>query len=174
MGRELVGAADAQQPADQAGVIEVQFRHLDEPFARRRAQRGQPEDHEAGLQDAQPRLGGGLGDAAVAGQRRVVDHLRGASRAELDETLERVEVADTAHGAHVPLDIGGHIGAEPFRRVEAAVEDGGIAPGHQRLVETVGVLAEADDLASGQGQQVQHRGAPGQGLADRFQQGQVL
>ena len=60
MGAELVRSADAQQPADQAAVVEVELRELDEPLAEVRVERLESEGDEARFQNAEPGLGGGL------------------------------------------------------------------------------------------------------------------
>ena len=100
--------------------------------------------------------GGRLGDAAVVSQGGVVEQLPGAAGAELHEALERGEVPDIGDRAHIPLDVGGDVGTEPVRRIEAAIENRRIAAAEQRSIEAGGMLGEAPDLVPGQGQELVH------------------
>ena len=115
-----------------------------------------------------------LRNGAVVRQRRIVQQLAGAPGAQLHETLERHEVAHVGDAAHVPLDVSGHIRAQPIGRLQAVVEDARVAAGEQRLVQGCRVGVEARHLAARHRQQVLHGGAAGEGLAYEFKQRQVL
>ena len=88
------------------------------------------------------------------------------------------ELADWAHAnalAHDPRDdVGGDVGTEPVRGIEAAIEDGRIAAAEQGRFEAGGILGETPDLVPGQGQELMHGGASCQRLAVRFEEREVL
>ena len=77
---------DSEQPAGQAGVVEVQLRHLHQPLAELDVECWQVERDAARFQDAEP--GPAVGWEMLQSSARE----EYASGAELDETLERVEI----------------------------------------------------------------------------------
>ena len=85
-----------------------------------------------------------------------------------------VAVRNNADRPHVAFEIGGDIGAQPDRRVELSIEDAGIATGEEALFEALGIPVKRVTSPRGQWQEVVHLGSPGEGLADRFQQSEVL
>jgi hypothetical protein len=74
MGPQVVGRADAEQPACEPGVIKVQLRHLHEPLDDSGVKDGQPKDDEARLQDREPGLRGRLGnnERGIGRQKNIV------------------------------------------------------------------------------------------------------
>ena len=116
----------------------------------------------------------GCGHAAVVSQRRVVDQLGRATGAQLDETLERDQIADVADGPHVPLYVGGNVRTEPLRRADAPVEYARVAAGQEGLFQGVRMPVKAHNFATGQGKQMVHRRTPCHRLADRLDEREVL
>ena len=174
MRAELLGVTDAKQPADQTRVVEVQFRHLHQPLAQIGVKSCQAEREKTGLENAEPSLGGRLGDAAVVCQRRVIDQLGRTAGAQLDEALEGGEISHVADGPHVPFDIGRNIRAEPVRRVQVSIEYPRIGAGEESLPETLWMPIETHDLIAAQRKQVVDCRPSGERLADRLQPGEVL
>ena len=87
--------------------------------------------------------------------------------------MERFEFADVEDGTHVPFQIGGDVITKPNCRVEFAVEDSRIAAGKESLIQSGRIPGESRGLAVSEWQQVMHRRAASQGLADGGHQGQV-
>ena len=174
MRAQLIGCANAHEPANEAGVVEMQLGRLHEALPKVRMIRRQAENDEAGLEQADPGFRGRLRYAAIAGQRGVVQQLRRTSGAQLHESLEERKIFDIAERSHVALDVGGDIGAEPVGRIEAAIEYGGIGADEQSLFEALGIPAETLGLPARKRKQTVHRSSAGERLGNRFQKGEVL
>ena len=89
--------------------MEVQLRHFHQPLPQVGVKGRQTKRDKCRLQDAQPSLGGGLRDTAVAGQGGVVQQLPRTARAKLHEALKQNEVAHIRDVSHIPLDVGGDV-----------------------------------------------------------------
>ena len=161
MRTKLPGLTNAQKPACQTGVVEEQFGHLHQPFAQVGFERGKVEGGEARFQDAEPSLGGWLGNPAVASQRGVVEQLRGATRTEFHEAPKPVEISDTDVRAHVALDMSGKKRTQPVGGIKASIEYEGIAAKKEGLLESGGVLGEASRLVLGRRQAMMHCSSSG-------------
>ena len=105
----LAGIADAQQPGGEAGVIEVQLGGLDETLVEIPVMRAQQEQQVAGLQNRKPGARGGVGDAAIRGQRGKVEQLTHTGGAQAHEPLKGRQIAHGEELAEIPLHEGAHI-----------------------------------------------------------------
>lgn len=112
------------EPAEQAGVGEVELRGLDEPPGEALEVRPEQVDDVARLEDRDPTGDCRLVDARVGAQGRAVEELPRTPRAEAQEAEEGVEVGDVREAPDVPLDVGPQVVVEPGRRLEAAVRSG--------------------------------------------------
>ena len=110
---ELLFAPDAEKVTEQPGVVEVEFRGLEEALIEVAEVRADKKDDGACLQDGKPRLGGVVDDAALPRQRREVDELPGPPGAQAKEALEGGEVADVEYRAYIALKVGRGVVGEP-------------------------------------------------------------
>ena len=168
------GVADAQQPARQAGIDEVQLGRLDQPLAEIAVVGWQQEHQIAGLQHRQPGACGVVGDTRLAGQGADVEQLSGAGRAQAQESLERGKILHVQHLPHVALHVGGDIGGKPVPRLQVlGVKRRVHAPQHQSIQ-----LQRPDlrcrQLRQRQWQQPGHAHPPGKRLGHTGQQAELL
>lgn len=185
--RELVGAPDVQQVAQQTGVYEVEFRTPRQPLSEVLVMGLQAKGDEARLQHGKPPARGLVAHPAVGADGREIQELSGAARAEEDETTKGLEVANLCEGPDVPLQIGLEVEGEPLRRAEPPIVDRRVASRNGNL----GPLsrqrdrpAVADVLGRAQGkplqlgrrerQQMRDVNPPGEALGDLTHEEKVV
>lgn len=88
VGVELRRRTDAQGPAQEPRVVEVELRRLDDPPGEIAVQRRQPEGDEARLENRQPGAGGRVRDAGVCPERREVHELPHTTGAQAQDTAK--------------------------------------------------------------------------------------
>src|SRR5690606_12376805 len=109
VGGDACSVPDAEQPAHQANVEEVELGCLDQTFAEV-FEVGRDSRHQvAGFEHGQPFACGNGGDATVGTQGAEVQQLPGTGGAHAHETLELGEVAYGDQLPDVALQVGGHI-----------------------------------------------------------------
>ena len=174
MGLQLIGRTNAQQPAEQTAVQEIQLGRFHQALAKVAVVRRQQRHQMAGLQDREPLARGGLGDAAVSRQAVEVEQLAAACCAHGDKGLKAEQVADVEHLAHIALDVGAHVGRKPVAGLHLALL--GV---HHRVRAAPKCLHQVGPWLCGhfwlrQCQQGEHAHPTRQGLRDAMHQAKLL
>ena len=79
--------------------------------------RRQQKDYKTGFQNGYPPTRRIYGNAAIAGQRRAIEHLPDPTGAQRQKALKGIHVADIDQRTHIALEIGLHVVGEPFRLI---------------------------------------------------------
>lgn len=153
--------------------MEVQLRRPDQTLAQVPLERREQEDHITRFQQRHPVARGRVGNAGVGAERGEVQQLSHATGGESDEAFECDPVADLSQPAHIALHIGLEVVGERPARFEAPVMDPRIAAGVEDLV-GVRPAAGRPALRQRERQQPENRGAPGERLADRVGEAELL
>jgi len=94
MRHDLAGISDAEKLAKQAGIVEEQLRTFNRPLVEVSIVGSKQEHNEACLQHGDPATRRVHGDAAVRGQARIVEKLRGSAGAKRQEAFKILQVPD--------------------------------------------------------------------------------
>ena len=143
---QLIDCADAEQPARESGIMEVELGHFDQAPAQVGMEGGQAKHDESRFEDGQPCFCGRLGDSRVGRQCGEIEQLGGPTGTQFHESLKSGQVGDPGHGPHIAFDVGGDIGAQPVGGGKPLIEDARVSPRQHGIVQVLRMGVEATDF----------------------------
>lgn len=171
---QLLGVANAEQEAQEAGVQKMQFGRFHRLFSHVPMPRRKPMAQEAGFQNRQPGSRSGLRNASVSSKGAQHQLLRGSSRAQAKESCECLQARHIEQLPNISLNVGGGVVRIPTRRVDATIKNSRISARPQRCHEIERCCAKAPDFVQAKRKQLKHGRSPCQGLSNLLTQPKVL